>query len=211
MPPSFICRHQQLDFPEDGGLWHLGRRFLHGLDGLRHDATRALPLSSMGLVSEKLLEDAPENQDHPLLEFRYGNSQPTVGWMPVKSTRRVLGHSLVRTLDHSHSSRIRLLRTACFSRALRCTQAFAHLLARSLMRPRAQGKEAYFFELYASISYHSYPMCSHASLPRFTFLRPHLSYIGDDVDDEVDNDVDDHFFSVPLPSRFSLSTLLISS
>ena len=48
--------------------------------------------------------------------------------MTMKSTRRVLGHSLLRSLVRSHRSLIRLLRTARFARALRC----AHSLARSL-------------------------------------------------------------------------------
>ena len=52
----------------------------------------------------------------------------TLGRMTMKSTRRVLGHSLVRSLVRSHRSLIRLLRTARFARALRC----AHSLARSL-------------------------------------------------------------------------------
>ena len=50
--------------------------------------------------------------------------------MTIKSTRRVLGHSLLRSLVRSHRSLIRLLRTARFARALCC----AHSLARSLTR-----------------------------------------------------------------------------
>ena len=58
--------------------------------------------------------------------------QRTLGWMTMKSTRKVLGHSLLRSLIRSHRSLIRLLRTARFARALRCTHSFARSLTRSL-------------------------------------------------------------------------------
>ena len=48
-----------------------------------------------------------------------------VGWNDTKSTRRVLGHSLVRSLVRSHRSLIRLLRTGRFARALRCAHSLA--------------------------------------------------------------------------------------
>ena len=50
----------------------------------------------------------------------------------MKSTRKVLGHSLLRSLVRSHCSLIRLLRTARFARALRCSCSFARSLAQSL-------------------------------------------------------------------------------
>ena len=50
----------------------------------------------------------------------------------MKSTRGVLGHSLLRSLVRSHRSLIRLLRTARCARALRCTHSFARSLTRSL-------------------------------------------------------------------------------
>ena len=53
----------------------------------------------------------------------------TVGWKTMKSTRRVLGHSLLRSLVRSHRSLIRLLCTARF--------------ARSLAHSGAHGKEVY--------------------------------------------------------------------
>merc|ERR1711951_261612 len=56
----------------------------------------------------------------------------TVGPMTMKSTRRVLGHSLLRSLVRSHRSLIRLLRTARFARALRCAHLFARSLTHSL-------------------------------------------------------------------------------
>ena len=56
----------------------------------------------------------------------------TMGRMTLKSTRRVLGHSLLRSLVRSHRSLIRLLRTARFARALRCAHSFACSLTRSL-------------------------------------------------------------------------------
>ena len=52
--------------------------------------------------------------------------------MSMKSTRRVLCHSLFHLLAHSHRSLIRLLSTACFTRAPRCAQRFAHSLTHSL-------------------------------------------------------------------------------
>ena len=56
----------------------------------------------------------------------------TLGRMKMKSTRRVLGHLLLRSFVESHHSLIRLLRTARFARALRCAHSFAHSLTRSL-------------------------------------------------------------------------------
>ena len=61
-----------------------------------------------------------------LISYHF-NPQCTVG-KTMKSTRRVLGHSLLRSLVRSHRSLIRLPRTARFARALR----YAHSLARSL-------------------------------------------------------------------------------
>ena len=48
----------------------------------------------------------------------------------MKSTRRVLGHSLLRLLFRLHHSLIRLLRTARFARALRCAHSFVRSLTR---------------------------------------------------------------------------------
>ena len=59
--------------------------------------------------------------------------QCTMGRMTMKSTRRVLGHLLLRLLVCSH---IRSLRTARFARALRCTRSFARSLAPELMGKR---------------------------------------------------------------------------
>ena len=55
-----------------------------------------------------------------------------LGWNDMKSTRRVLGHSLVRSLVRSHHSLNRLHRTARFARVLRCAHSFARWLAHSL-------------------------------------------------------------------------------
>ena len=52
-----------------------------------------------------------------------------LGWNDTKSTRRVLGHSLVRSLVRSHHSLIRLLRTGRFARALIRSLRCAHSLA----------------------------------------------------------------------------------
>ena len=56
----------------------------------------------------------------------------TLGRMTMKSTRRALGHLLLRSLVRSHRLHICLLRTARLVRAPRC----AHLIAHS----RARGK-----------------------------------------------------------------------
>ena len=50
----------------------------------------------------------------------------------MKLTRRVMDHSLIRSLIRSHRSLIRLLRTASFARALCRAHSLARLLARSL-------------------------------------------------------------------------------
>ena len=70
--------------------------------------------------------------------------QSTTGKMTMKLTRRVLGHSLIR----SHRSLIRLLR---------CAHSLARSLARSLTRFQAHGKEVFVYEMNASISYDFYP------------------------------------------------------
>ena len=72
----------------------------------------------------------------------------TMGRMTMKSTRRALGYSVLRSLVRSHHSLIRSLRTACFARALRCADSFA----RSLTRSGAHGKEVFVYEMSASIS-----------------------------------------------------------
>ena len=60
-----------------------------------------------------------------------------VGGMTLKSTRRVMSHSLVRSLIRSHRSLTHLLRTARFARAP--LRWFARSLARSLIRSGAHG------------------------------------------------------------------------
>ena len=60
----------------------------------------------------------------------YG-SQSTVGLNDMKSTCKLLGHSLLRSLVRSHHSLIRLLRTARFAHALCCAHLFARLLPHS--------------------------------------------------------------------------------
>ena len=95
---------------------------------------------------------------HSLDTFFHTSSFPpfhchcTVGWGNMKSTRRVLGHSLVRSLVCSHCSLICLLSIACFTCALRCAHLLArsaalihsldplHSFALSLTRSRAHGK-----------------------------------------------------------------------
>ena len=62
--------------------------------------------------------------------------QGTLGRMTMKSTRKVQGHSLVRSLVHSQCLLMRLLRNARFARALR----LAHLFARSPAPERMRKK-----------------------------------------------------------------------
>ena len=71
-----------------------------------------------------------------------------MGTMTMKSTRGVLGHSLLLSLVRLHRSLIRLLRTSCFARALRC----AYLFARSLAHSEAHEKEAFSYALNAVAS-----------------------------------------------------------
>ena len=65
--------------------------------------------------------------------------------MTLKSTRKVLGHSLLRSIVGSHRSLIRLLRTARFARALRYaplrSAMLAHSLTPELMRKRIWSTE----------------------------------------------------------------------
>ena len=56
--------------------------------------------------------------------FTFQNSEGTVGQNNQKY-RQVLGHSLVRLLVRLHRSLVRLLQTARFAHALRCTHSFA--------------------------------------------------------------------------------------
>ena len=78
-----------------------------------------------------------------------------LGRMTIKSTRRVLGHSLLRSLVRSHRSLIRLIRTARFARALRCSHSFALLLTHSV----AHWKEVFVDGMNASILYSFSPLC----------------------------------------------------
>ena len=65
----------------------------------------------------------------------------TMSKMTMKSKRRLLGYSLLRSLIRSHRSLIRLLRTARFARAL--ARSFVCLLACSLAHG-AHGKDFFF-------------------------------------------------------------------
>ena len=71
----------------------------------------------------------------------------------MKSTLRVPGHSLVRSLIRSHRSLVHLLHTACFARAFRCD----HSLARLLTRSRAHGIFVNELHEFHAVSIHSLP------------------------------------------------------
>ena len=79
---------------------------------------------------------------------------PTMGRTTVKTMRRELDHSLIRSLVRSHRLPVRLLRTARLARALRC----AHSFARSLPRSWERGLSLYsiywmyFFHTVSSLS-----------------------------------------------------------
>ena len=60
-------------------------------------------------------------------DLHYGRKQPRI-------QTEVLGHSLVRSLVHSHRSLVCLLCTACFACRLRCAHSFACSLTPSLAR-----------------------------------------------------------------------------
>ena len=81
--------------------------------------------------------------------------------MIQESTRRVLGHSLVHSLVHSHRTLVRLLRSARFARALRCAQLFAPSLS-SLARSWERG---FHDEVNTSISYSFNPLCAWSTWP----------------------------------------------
>ena len=72
----------------------------------------------------------------------------TMGRMTKKSTHIVLGHSLVRSLVHSHRTLIRLLRNARLKVALLAlSAALIHSCARSLahsLAPKFMGKRFLF-------------------------------------------------------------------
>ena len=84
-------------------------------------------------------------------------NQSTMGWMTtMKSTRWVLGRSLLHSLVRSHHSLIRLLRTARFARALCCAHSFARSLTHSLT-PELMGIGKVVYELmrrFHSVSTH---------------------------------------------------------
>ena len=86
--------------------------------------------------------------------------------MTMKSTHKVLGHSLVRSLIRLHRSLIRLLRSARSARALCCAllRSFVRSLARSFTRSLAHGKEDFAYELNGSISCSFNPLGVSASV-----------------------------------------------
>ena len=96
--------------------------------------------------------------------------------MIKKLTRRILGHSLVRSLDRSHRSLIRSLCPACFARALcpahfTCALYCAHSFARSLVHSLPSYWERGFFnEMIASISYNFNPLAAWMDPPDTQFL-----------------------------------------
>ena len=99
-------------------------------------AKRAGEASSAGQENELALSSAVRANKR--MERR------TVGSMTMKSTRGVLGHSLLRSLVRSHRALIRLLRTDRFARVLRWP------LFRSLAHSGAHGKEVDFIQFQPS-------------------------------------------------------------
>ena len=80
-------------------------------------------------VSEKIYK-YNEHNNSDSVSGRKGSSHG--GSKEYKINARVLVHSLLLSLVRSDRSLIRLLRTARFARALRCTHSFARSLTRSL-------------------------------------------------------------------------------
>ena len=109
-----------------------------------------------------------------------------MGRMFLKSTRRVLGHSLLCSLVRSHHSLIRLLRTA---RALRCALSFAHLPTYSQAAHSQVGIEGVIFDF----TFYSrfFPACDARSYlsVRLNIVRPRSTiligswFLGDSVHD----------------------------
>ena len=56
---------------------------------------------------------------------RHNLIQATTALWSGTNKNRDVSTGLVRSLIHSHRSHVRLLRTACFARTLRCTDSFA--------------------------------------------------------------------------------------
>ena len=83
--------------------------------------------------------------------------------LTMKSTRRVLCHSLHRSLVRSHRSLIRYC-----SHCSHCSAALICSLARSLAHSGAHGTVAYVYEMNALISYHFGPICSMQCLSKST-------------------------------------------
>ena len=79
----------------------------------------------------------------------------------MKSTRKVLGHSLVRSRVRWYRSLIRLLRTARFARALRCA-ALIRSLVRSLAPSRAHGIVSDLMSHFQAVLNHSALVCDSA-------------------------------------------------
>ena len=105
-------------------------------------------------VNERADERANARVAHYISISRFPSSESRckMGRTTMKLTPIVLGHSLVRSLVHSHCTLIRLLRTARFTRAFRCAHSFERSLARPLTRSRVHGKEVFVYELNASTS-----------------------------------------------------------
>ena len=79
------------------------------------------PLRNFDLPKDRLLPSSESRGS----QFRLLSRRRTVGRMTMKSTHRILGHSLLCSL-------VRLLRTACYARAVRCAHSFARSLTHSL-------------------------------------------------------------------------------
>ena len=94
--------------------------------------------------------------DINLFPMRTGTSECTVGQNCLKSTRRSLGHSLFRLLiPLTH-----LLSPFCSLHSRALLRSFVRLLARPLTRSRSHGKEVFFYEMNASISYSFNSQCT---------------------------------------------------
>ena len=87
----------------------------------------------------------------------------------MNSTRSLPGHSLVRSLVHSHRSLIRLLRTARFADALRCALSFARSVAHSLTT-ELMGKR--FMFTHWMCRFHA--ISTHCALLSSVFAHPSL-------------------------------------
>ena len=96
-----------------------------------------------GANSDRYCDDLKSHCYHSIFDRKAASCDLIAHWVEwlwsMKSTRRILGHLLLRSVVLSHRSLIRWHRSACFSRALCCAHSFARSLTHSLRSSRKRG------------------------------------------------------------------------